>query len=291
MSMKCDGKHPPTKWQTALAGLRYKLQAKASRRVKVFHEGQMLRFLCHSAMEEYRVRTLYVKEEGTIAWIQGNVAPGDRFLDIGANIGIYTLVAAQKVGPEGVVYAVEPHVVNFQSLLRNIAANQYQDRVRAFSCALHSSSGVVDFNYCSLEPGTSMSQLGAVRDGEEQEFRPVARELKQAVTIDDLIASGAIEPPHHVKIDVDGNELLILEGMKKLLAGPVAPRSLQVEINKRYRDALFEFLANVGFELVQSHYTQIGKALIASGSQPQDIAHNAVFHPNKSRQMLHPAAA
>jgi hypothetical protein len=124
-----------------------------------------------------------------------------------------------------------------------------------------------------------MSQLGSTRDGEEQEFSPVAHELKQAVAVDDLIAGGGMRPPTHVKIDVDGNELLILKGMRQLLQGASAPRTLQIEINQRYRMALFAFLDEVGFELVEAHHTLNGKAMIAAGKDPQEIAHNAVFRP------------
>jgi FkbM family methyltransferase len=278
--MRCSGRSAPTAWQSFLARHRYKLRAKLSHRLRVLDRGQKLRFFCNSEMEEYRVRTLYVKEEGTIEWIRNNVKPGESFLDIGANIGLYTMVAAQCVGPAGVVYAVEPHVVNFQSLLRNILANNFQDRVRALSCALHERSATVEFNYCSLDAGTSMSQLGNTKDGEEQDFAPVACELKQAVAVDDLIASGMMRPPHHVKIDVDGNELLILRGMRNLLSGRAAPRTLQVEINHRYRTALFNFLSELGFELVQRHHTLNGKSLIAAGKNPEDIAHNAIFRPS-----------
>jgi hypothetical protein len=147
---------------------------------------------------------------------------------------------------------------------------------------LHDASGIFDFNYCSLDPGSSMSQLGATRDGEEQEFGPVAVEAKLAVTVDDLVAAGSMRPPSHVKIDVDGNEMLILKGMRRLLSGPNAPRTMQVEINARYRDALFAFLAEVGFEMVEAHHTLNGKAMIAAGKNPNDIAHNAVFRPNQA---------
>jgi FkbM family methyltransferase len=280
--MKCDGRSAPTRWQTAVAKLRYRLRRKLGGRIKVIDGENVLRFHCTSLMEEYRARTLYVKEEGTINWLRRHVQPGDVFLDIGANIGIYTLVAAQQVGRRGIVYAFEPHIVNFQTLLRNIEANHFQDRVQSFSCALHEHSGMLDFNYCSLEPGSSASQLGATKDGEDQEFTPVARELKHASAIDDLVDEGVIRPPTHVKIDVDGNEMLILRGMRRLLAGAAAPRTLQVEINRRYKQQLYDLLAGVDFELVEAHHTLNGKAMIAAGQSPQDIAHNAVFQPRAS---------
>jgi FkbM family methyltransferase len=278
--MISNGRQPATPWQAWLSRWRFRLRHKLTRRVSVVDEatGTKIRFLCNSQLDEYRARTLYVKEEGTIHWIRENVKPGESFLDIGANVGIYTLVAANCVGPTGMVYAFEPHVVNFQSLLRNVAANQFQDRVRAFACALHERSAVLDFNYYSLEPGTAMSQLGSTKDADEREFKPVACEWKLAVSVDDLIANGDMRPPTHVKLDVDGNELFVLQGMRKLLAGPNAPRTLQVEINHRYKDALYGFLEECGFNQAEAHHTLNGKNMIANGADPTSIAHNAVFH-------------
>jgi FkbM family methyltransferase len=266
------------------------MRAKLARRVKVIGDEQTFRFICHGPMEEYRAQTLYIKEEGTIQWIRDSVRAGDVFLDVGANIGLYTLIAAQQVGESGLVYAVEPHIVNAQSLLRNIHANGMQRRVRALTCALHETSTILNFNYCSLDPGTSMSQLDGTRDGDEQEFSPVACELKQAVAVDDLVAEGSMRAPTHVKIDIDGNELLILRGMRRLLSGPLAPQTLQVEINRRYGDALFALMNEAGFKLSLRHYTLIGKQMIAAGQHPEAICHNAVFRPAPGHPALRAAA-
>lgn len=277
--MKSNGKQAATRWQAWISACCFRYRHKLTRRVTVIDEatGTRIRFLCNSQLEEYRARTLYIKEEGTIDWIRENVKPGDAFLDIGANIGVYTLVAAHCVGPEGKVYAFEPHMVNFQSLLGNIAANGLQDRVRPFACALHESSQTLEFNYSSLDPGTAMSQLGSTKDSEERDFRPVACEWKLAASVDDLIASGAIRPPTHIKLDVDGNELLILRGMRTLLSGPNPPLSLQVEINQRYDGALFAFLRECGFEQAEVHHTLNGKMMLAKGADPDSITRNAIF--------------
>ena len=81
-------------------------------------------------------RCVVDKEEGTMRWIDGEVRAGDIFMDIGANIGIYTLAAAHRVGKKGRVYAFEPHKVNGITLLRNLEASGLADRVDFFACAL-----------------------------------------------------------------------------------------------------------------------------------------------------------
>ena len=61
---------------------------------------------------------MFVKESGTCEWIKNDIGPGDVFFDIGANIGIYSILAANRVGKTGKVYAFEPHSGNFTRLLR-----------------------------------------------------------------------------------------------------------------------------------------------------------------------------
>ena len=71
-----------------------------------------LRFVATSDIEQWRATSLLHKEAGTVAWISRSVGPGDVFYDVGANIGIYSLLAALCAGPAGRVFAFEPHLLN-----------------------------------------------------------------------------------------------------------------------------------------------------------------------------------
>jgi FkbM family methyltransferase len=236
-------------------------------------------FRCDGPADVWRARTLFQKEPGTIAWIREAVRGGDVFYDIGANIGLYSLLAAHQVGRHGTVYSFEPHAANFHSLLHNIHLNGFNGRVRPLSVALHDRAGVFDFNYRDWSSGSSMSQLDSTRDAEENDFQPVISELKYAVTVDELVGGGMIRPPDHVKIDVDGNEMCVLQGMRKVLSGKHRPRSLQVEINARHKAQLLPLLEECGFELYQKHFTQLGQSMIAAGHDSEEIWYNALFRP------------
>ena len=234
-------------------------------------------FRCDNPVEVWRAQTLAIKEQGTVQWIDREVRAGDTFYDIGANIGLYTLLAGKRVGPYGMVYAFEPHVGNVQSLLHNVSLNQLSGQVRVLSCALNDREGFFDFNYHQPMAGTSMSQLNDSRDAGGEEFAPCFAEYKFATTIDRLIQQGHIRPANHVKIDVDGNELLILRGMREFLAGPRGPRTLQVEINTRYKADLFALLRAAGYKDFDRHDTDHGKKAIARGHDPETIGYNAIF--------------
>lgn len=239
---------------------------------------------CETPAELWRAKTLKTKEQGTVEWIRREVTPGDVVYDIGANIGLYTLLAARRVGEAGKVYAFEPHVANVHSLLRNVSGNRLSDRVKIISSALNDRPGFFDFHYYHSDAGSSMSQLGGKRTAAEQSFEPAYSELKFATTIDQLVGEGAIRPADHVKIDVDGNEMLVLRGMQRLLTSERGIKTLQVEVNARFRGELFDFLQQCGYEMRLRHDTAHGKQAIAAGHPPETIAYNAIFSRSANAQ-------
>jgi FkbM family methyltransferase len=249
-------------------------------RVNLDDRGHATNYLCETPMDAYRPLSLWIKEAGTMAWLDAEVRPADVFMDIGANIGIYSIAAALRMGVNGRVYAFEPHKVNALSLLRNIQANGLGGRIDVFSCALSDDEGMLDFNYASLSSASTASQLGHRRvPGTGHEFEPVAAEKVYAASVDRLIERGSIVAPDLVKIDVDGNEIGILRGMRQLLRSEKRPRALQVELNVGEQDRIIETLAEADYALVDRHLTLAGKKQLASGSPLNQIAHNALFKP------------
>lgn len=238
-----------------------------------------LNFVVEDGAELWRVKTLLTKEEGTIRWLQSSLRAGDVFLDVGANIGIYTLYAARLVGSTGAVYAVEPHVVNARSLLRNITQNVHLEAtIGVLTCALAEHDSWAPFNYSSLRPGSSGSQLGHVRGENGQEFQPAAVEVKRTVPLDVLVGEQVLPPPHVVKIDVDGNEPEILRGMLGLLANQ-PPRSIQVEVHPATLGEIDALMEKCGWALVDRHHTANGKAALDAGAESLSVPHNAVYQP------------
>ena len=239
------------------------------------------RFRCETVREFNRCLKVFTKEPGTVEWIDQNVKSGDIFYDIGANIGVYTILAASRTGKNGRVYAFEPHGANFARLIDNITANNLQQIVFPNNFALHNKEGFFPFHYSSSEVGTSDSQLSGSRDVSGDENVTRISELKYATTIDHLIDSGEIKAPQHIKIDVDGNELLILEGMRHLLSGPHRPKSIQVEMNDPHKMQILEFMKENQYRLAHKHYTRSQSRRIKEGSDPEALGYNAIFvHEN-----------
>jgi FkbM family methyltransferase len=257
----------------------FRLAVRFVRDVEICDGDQRFRFRCANATEFGRCMKMFIKETGTCDWIREMVKPGDVFYDIGANIGIYTLMAAARVGASGKVVAFEPHSPTLVRLLANIAANGLEGVVSACNVALHREAGFFPFVYASAEAGASESQLSpATRDAAGKRVSELA-ELKYATSIDHLIDLGNFRPPNHIKIDVDGNELLILQGMVRLLSGARRPASIQVEINQDQKTGIVDFMRQSGYGLYREHYTRKGSERLAKGMTPEDHPFNMVFTP------------
>lgn len=247
-------------------------------KVRVNDKGRATTYVCETSLDAQRAVSLWLKEQGTMDWIESEVRPDDIFLDIGANIGIYSISSALRMDERGRVYAVEPHKVNALSLLRNIEANALAGRIQVFSCALSDRDDVLDFNYLSLSSASSSSQLGHRRiAGTDRDFQPVATEKVYATSVDSLLQRSLIQAPTLVKIDVDGNELAILRGMAGLLRGPARPRAVQVELNLGEQEQIAALMQDYGYGISQRHLTHAGKQAQAQGTPLEAIAHNAVF--------------
>jgi FkbM family methyltransferase len=143
-------------------------------------------------------------ENERASFLRRHLLPDDLFIDIGANIGFFTIIAART----GVrVHAFEPHPRNYKRLLRNLRLNGFTDaQVQPHSCALGDSDGTV-LLYQSLNDNYGMSSI--VLDFSPDGFPVPLRRL------DDLLPSPTSRCV--IKIDVEGAELQVLDGAKKFL--------------------------------------------------------------------------
>lgn len=237
-----------------------------------------VRFLCETKAELWRAERLLTKEPGTIAWLD-QLQPGQVFYDIGANIGCYTLYAAQRVGPEGHVYAFEPHLPNAISLLRNVSANGFTDQISVITTPLWEKPALKPFYYAKLSAGTSGHQIEIAVDEFGRPFTPVLTEWKCAVPLNGLLWCDRLRPPDFIKIDVDGAEPQILAGMSACLAGICCPKplSLQVELCPRNAAGIVQHLLAAGYKRTQRHDTISGQRALAQGYKPDELTYNQIF--------------
>jgi FkbM family methyltransferase len=135
------------------------------------------------------------------------IRPGDVVLDIGANIGYYTLLFAKLVGPTGYVFAFEPDPKNFSLLSRNVELNGYHNVV-LINKAVSDKTGFAKLFLSDINSGDHRIYDSA--DGRHSV--PI-----QTVTLDDYFVQSKLQFDL-VKFDIQGAEWAALQGMTNFLS-------------------------------------------------------------------------
>lgn len=155
-------------------------------------------------------------EENYDAMLSAQIRPGDIVWDIGANVGYYTAQFSEGVGPNGRVIAFEPSPANFPRLEAAIAS---LDNVTLQPCGLGNIDGELHFQQGADSLGAT-SRVVEDADGGE---------LVQIKVGDNLIDAGMVSP-NIIKLDVEGFEGEVLEGLVHCLRSP-ALRALGIEVH------------------------------------------------------------
>ncbi|MGH9775346.1 MAG: FkbM family methyltransferase [Candidatus Acidiferrales bacterium] len=170
-------------------------------------------------------------------FILGRLREGDTFIDVGANVGHLTLLAALRVGPAGSVIAIEPHPRTFDFLQKNLRLNHFT-QVRAIRAAVGSCAGEArisngradDMNHLECNGRTGLSV-------------PV-------ITLDSLGIEGRVAL---LKTDTEGFEPFVFEGARELLSRVdcIYFECSEWQLNRYGRNSreLRTALESVGFEV------------------------------------------
>jgi FkbM family methyltransferase len=141
--------------------------------------------------------------------LSSELAPGDVFYDVGANVGFFSLLAARLVGDDGRVVAFEPVPANADAAEANAADNGLTT-IEVHRVAAGSGPARRQL-YLTRHPGGASLTVEAVGT----DLRGATR--VEVVAIDDLVEAGTVPPPDLVKIDVEGAELDVLTGLAATL--------------------------------------------------------------------------
>lgn len=140
------------------------------------------------------------------SFFSSRLREGDTVLDIGANIGWFSLVAARAIGPHGVVHAFEPRPVTAKMLARTIAHNNLRSVVHVWEYALSDAPGDL---YLTWAANTENPGGSFVTRTDSQNYVGCEKARVRAVRLDDLLPDVA---PDIIKIDVEGAESMVFAG-------------------------------------------------------------------------------
>ncbi|MFC1902647.1 FkbM family methyltransferase [Chloroflexota bacterium] len=155
-------------------------------------------FKCHITSGGY--------EELTTELFKQVINEGDIVVDVGANIGHFTLLASRLVGKEGRVYAFEPETFNHSLLVRNIELNEYQN-ITVEQKAISNTTGTIKLFIDNENPGAHTIR----RYSSKKEFIEV-----KSLTLDDYFKARE-RTINVIKMDIEGAETTALLGMERII--------------------------------------------------------------------------
>jgi FkbM family methyltransferase len=215
--------------------------------------------------DEYMQRRFYYHcyEAPAVRFFKRWVAAGDTVVDVGAHVGLFTLLSARLAGPAGEVHAFEPVPENFERLLANVALNGLSN-VHPNRAAVSDTEGEVSLGLrdeslvgnstCDYTVG---AELGSV--------------TAPTVRLDDYLSARGTGRVRLVKIDVEGFESHVLAGLERTLA-ETPPDAIMLELNSQLLyehgsspTSLIIQLRDHGYEMHQlGHGGQLKQAPAAS---------------------------
>lgn len=180
-------------------------------------------------------------EAGPIDRLREFVPAGSLVIDVGANVGFFSLRFAKWVGDDGKVISIEPEDRNYNSLTSALKREGLSSRVNALKAV------------AAAVPGTAFLEINPLHPADHKLSRDGTGLPVTAVTLDDLVLDKSHLRPALVKIDVQGAEMMVLEGAASILtiAGPALFIELHEEGLSKFGtsvSAILDYLSNYGYE-------------------------------------------
>lgn len=149
-------------------------------------------------------------EAETQRYVMTFVTRGMVTMDGGAHLGLFTILLAHRVGPQGKVYSFEPEAKNFLNLKRNVELNDLT-WVRPFQIALSNRTGedVLVINLSDASPALRGALGSHLRPGD------ISHQAVKTITLDDFVEQEKINRIDLIKIDAEQSEYFILEGARR----------------------------------------------------------------------------
>ncbi len=165
---------------------------------------------------------------------------GDRVIDIGANVGVYTKAISSLVGNEGQVYAFEPLRDNLE-ILKKVIRDANLSNVKLFHAALGSQAGTQEMVIPELGGFVGYYWAHLASPGESGK-----RETTEVQTLDNLHKTHRLEQVDFIKCDVEGGELDVFIGGHALLNAQHP--ALLVEVSKPTSEQVFQDMKSLGYQ-------------------------------------------
>ena len=204
--------------------------------------------------DSLRLSTNGVFEPYTTEVIKQNISNGDLVMDIGANIGYFTLIMAKGIRENGKVFSFEPEPKNFELLKKNVEINNYSNVILEKK-AIGNKTGIAKLYLADRKNNIFYSGMHRIfrSDLVSQISNPVSINI---IKLDDYLQDlKFIKKIRLIKIDVEGAEFDVLKGMSKILDENKGIKIVMEFSSENLEDYgsnpsdVMDFLINKGFKL------------------------------------------
>jgi FkbM family methyltransferase len=226
--------------------------------------------------------TIYVGrfENAELDFVKRYLKKDDVFLDIGANVGLFTVVGASKVGTQGKVYSFEPVKKTYTRLSENVQLNNFTC-VKLFNAGLSNTDGELEMT-TSAEGFDAWNSFGKPTAGSN-----FIKEKVAIYKLDSCISQNDISNVNLAKIDVEGWECNVMIGGKDLFSSDNAPDLLVEFTEENCKNAgftcagLYDILIDFGYKMFL--YDEARKTLIPEPKRKVYTHINIVATKNPDR--------
>jgi FkbM family methyltransferase len=227
----------------------------------MFHHGLVLREIQGNRMYlnvsdqglSQDLLTFGVREPTQTELLRSLIENGMTIVDIGANLGYYTLIEASIVGETGKVYAIEPILQNCKILKKNVRKNKYENIVEVYQYAVSDNCGIgkiavtKESNYCTMF--LSENELSEV--GKKQLEISIDEIIDvETITLDEFLVNK--RQPDLIRMDVEGYEGTIIKGMSNTLRNAKNGLWLFIEIHPCYFQDRYGMTAEIIQDLAKA---------------------------------------
>ncbi|KKP77995.1 MAG: FkbM family methyltransferase [Candidatus Moranbacteria bacterium GW2011_GWF2_35_39] len=190
-----------------------------------------------------------IREEEHTRQIRDNIKPEMVGIDLGANVGYFAVMESTLVGPRGKVYCIEPEPSNVRLLMKNIFANNFEDRAEVFQYLIGDHNG---------SEKLYLSEFGNVHSVSAARNKKGSIEVEM-ITLDKFLEQNELRPEDvdFLRMDIEGYEVMAFQGMQNLLNSK-SPFKIFMEFHPSYYpewgwtfEKLLNYLESYGFKIVE----------------------------------------
>lgn len=256
---------------TSLGKSIFDLRMPLLRRIKIQTGGLMELDLAEKTQRQIFSHKLF--EAGVSRFVKATLHVGDVFVDVGANVGYFSVLAAPLVGTQGKVIAIEPEKKNFERLSYHAQLNGYS-QIALYNCAVGDEEGMQTLHINPLNHGgNSLIPFRAYASGNERHSANEIRsqysneelfEEVQVRILDRIFEEQNISEIVILKIDVEGFEKPVIHGAVKAITSGMVEHVICEVNNDEGRSELFDLFTSRSYKAYRISFSGVPEPINSS---------------------------